>query len=88
MKELPAATGKLALLLCLVLPLQAADQVERLFAQPGSKVTISGDNNLHNWEVQGNETDGFVEFGPGFPTIAGQVVKLGKMRARGPRLCL
>lgn len=82
MNLLPTATGKLALLVFLAMPLQAADQVTRLFAKPGSKVTINGSNNFHIWEVQGKETDGWVEFGAGFPTMTGQMVKLGKMQAR------
>lgn len=78
MKATPA-TGTLTLLLLLAVPLQAADQMTRFFAQPGSKVSIKGSNTVHDWEIQGDVIDGFFDFGVGFPIEAGQTVKPGKM---------
>lgn len=76
-----ATTAMLVLLLALVLPLQAADQMTRLFAQPGSTVSIKGSNNYHHWEIQGDVIDGFAEFGGSFPIETGQKVKLWEMPA-------
>jgi hypothetical protein len=45
-------------------------------------VSIKGNNNLHDWEIQGDVLDGFAEFGTGFPIATGQTVKLGKIPAQ------
>jgi len=74
-----SSANTLALVLLLALPLRAADQMTRLFPQPGSKVSIKGSNNLHEWQIQGDIIDGFVEFGVGFPTATNQKVELGKI---------
>jgi hypothetical protein len=72
----------LPLLVLLALPLQAADQMVRLFGQPGSKLTIKGDNNVHVWKIDGQVIEGVFEVGTDFPMIPNETVKPGKKQAR------
>jgi hypothetical protein len=58
--------------------LQGAEPVTRFVAQPGSKVSIKGGNDIHEFDIQGKEIQGEAEFIAGFPATATP----GKTRAR------
>ena len=81
MNPLPASR-RLCLLLLLAMPLQAADHMAHFVPQSGSRVTIDGTSNLHDWRIEGQVINGLVQFGAGFPLLTGQKVNLGKIQAR------
>src|SRR5687768_3655289 len=76
------ARGLTGLLLYMAVPLQAAEQMTRFIAQPGSKVSIKGSCDIHEYHIQGNEIQGEVELGADFHTMNTQSVGPGKIPAR------
>ncbi len=54
----------------------------RFVAQPGSKVSIKGSNDIHDFDIQGKEIQGEAEFGTDFHTLNTKSVELGKIPAR------
>jgi len=74
--------GSIALLLLAGLGAQAADQMTRFYARPGSKLRLEGTSNIHDWQVQSPIIGGYLEVGPNFPVEPGQNVTPGKMQAK------
>lgn len=83
MKIKTFVAGNLALLLMGALSLQAADQMTKLYAKPGSKMRMEGTSNIHDWQVESPLIMGFLEVGPNFPTDPGQTCTPGKVDAKG-----
>jgi hypothetical protein len=62
------AIPRLAILsLLLASPLAGAERMTRFVAQPGSKVSIKGGNDIHEFDIQGTEIQGEAEFTVSFP---------------------
>lgn len=55
-------TGLMALWCLMAMPSEAADGMVRLFAESRSKLSVKGTNSLHDWQVNGTEIQGWVEF--------------------------
>jgi len=70
------------LLLFLAVSLQAAEPLTRFIAQPGSRVSIKGGCDIHEFDIQGKEVQGEAEFGTDFHTMNTKSVALWKIPAR------
>ncbi len=84
MKTRTLLAGNVVFLLVAGLCAQAADETNRFYAKPGSKVRIEGTANMihTHWQVEGHIIGGFLETGPGFPIEPGQAATPGKVVAR------
>jgi hypothetical protein len=73
-----------ALLLLAGLSAQAADQMTKFYAKPGSKMKIEGTANMihTHWAVESPIIGGYLEVGPNFPTEPGQAAAPGKIQAK------
>jgi hypothetical protein len=70
------------LIMLLAVPLWAAAPARQLFTKPGSTLTIAGSNNLHTWQVQSKESDGWIQSGAEFASVTDRTAKSGKIQAR------
>jgi hypothetical protein len=63
---------------------QAADQMTKFYAKPGSKMKIEGTANMihTHWAVVSPIIGGYVEVGPNFPIEPGQAATPGKVEAK------
>src|SRR5258706_14278849 len=75
--------GSIAFCLLASAPLLAAEQMTRLDALSGSKMTLEGTSSFHDWEVKSSLIGGFLEVGSNFPLEPGQSVSPGKVEAQG-----
>jgi polyisoprenoid-binding protein YceI len=78
MKKQILIAGRMALLLCLSLCVQAADTATYI-SKPGSKMRMEGTSNIHDWQVESPFIGGFIEAGPNFPVEPGQAATAGKV---------
>jgi YceI-like domain len=56
--------------------------LRRFDASPGSKVTVKGTSNIHEWRAEGGLISGFLEVGPGFLSAPADAPKERKIEAR------
>jgi hypothetical protein len=61
---------------------QPAGYGRRYYATAGSKVTLAGEGNIHNWKAEGTLIAGFLEVGPAFLGPPAGAPGGGKIEAR------
>lgn len=59
-----------------------AQETVRYTAKAGSKVTIDGTSNIHDWTVESSLIGGFMELGPNFPLDPSKNPAPGKVNAK------
>lgn len=59
------------------------NRLTRFDACPGSKITVKGLSNIHEWRAEGGLICGFLEVGPGFPEAPAGAGSGGTIEARG-----